>query len=629
MRPLVVMAENARNFSRGDFSKRIRVESKDEIGTLGDALNFMARGLSEQFQMQQNRQLILEQLGSTIELNALLSNAFGKICSTMGFQVGAVFLVDAEGKRLVRQALYCPGEEMLTQREELKMEEGLEGLAVTTLQPQILKDILPDTAYAVNWLGGNIKPAAIVAVPLVFNGQAIGVVSLAALQPITDQQLAELSDLCSLAGVAINNALSHRRAVELSHRLQRMNEQLVHQNEVLNAQSEELKAQSIELQAYAEEMRAQTEELQATSHELQLKNEELLRLGRQKSKFMAALSHELRAPLNAVIGFSDVLLDKVVGDLNSNQEKYLQEINVSGQHLLNLIDDLLDLTKLEIAEMELHFAAVDPADSLEKALAMVQADVQTKQLQVTNQLCQHRYTVWADRDKLRQVFLNLLTNAVKFTPSGGKITISAAGQNNMLAISVADTGIGIAQQDQEVIFDEFRQVGAISKEYGGTGLGLAIAKNLVQLHGGSIGVTSEEGQGAVFTFTLPMVSDDVRYLKKPADRDVLLAELAKANGGKSATDTTVLVIDDDYSVRDYLATVLKKEGYRVIMADTGQQGIELAIGSNPDIIILDVVMPQVDGFAVMGALNKSGCRPKVIIYTSQSLTLAEKQRLER
>jgi signal transduction histidine kinase/CheY-like chemotaxis protein/HAMP domain-containing protein len=629
LKPLTAMAASAHSFSRGDFSKRLNVKTEDEIGTLGKSLNFMAQELSQYFKMQQNRQGIMEQFGSTIELNAMLNNSLTKICQNMEFQIGVVFLVDDDRQKLVRKAFYCPSELLLKQREELGVGEGLEGLALKTLQVQVMTDLPPDTVYTVDWLGGNIKPNTIAAVPLVFGKQAIGVICFAAIKAFTEQQLDELSDLRTLAGVAVNNALAHQRAVDLSYKLQNLNEQLMQQNEELNAQSEELQAQTEELQAQTEEMRAQTEELQSTSFELQVKNEELERLGLHKSKFMASLSHELRAPLNAVIGFSDVLLDKVVGQLNRDQEKYLQEINVSGQHLLNLIDDLLDLTKLEIAQVELNIAELDPAVPLEKALMMVQNEVQNKQLLVTNQIAEQSYKVLADDDKLRQIFLNLLTNAVKFTPKGGQITIFAASTaNNMLAISVADNGIGIAKEFQEIIFEEFRQAGAISQNYGGTGLGLAITKNLVELHGGSITVESVEGEGAVFTFTLP-ISRGVSYLNKPADKTAILKRLTKATGGKKPVDTTILVIDDDSVVRNHLVGLLKNQGYKIITAENGQQGIELAANNKLDLIILDIVMPQVDGFAVMGALNKNKNRPPVIIYTSKNLTWAEKQRLEQ
>ncbi|MBE0465797.1 MAG: response regulator [Candidatus Desulforudis sp.] len=635
LKPASLMAGVARDIARGDFSRRVAVQTGDEIGVLGRTLNSMADRLEQQFTLHRCRQDVLQALVSTLVLEDLLRKGLDTVCERFGFHVGAAFLVEPEKGRLVRKALYCPGPRLLAQDEALPVDEGLEGLAVRTKRVRVVTDQPDDTVYTVNWLGGEMRPGTIVTVPLMFGTEPLGVMTLASLDEVNETVIEELSTIGALIGVAVNNALSYGKTVELSDQLQDTNEQLVQQNEELNAQGEELLAQT-------EELQAQSEELQNLASELEAKNAELERLGERKLKYLASLSHELRAPLNAVIGFSDVLLDQVVGELNEKQEKFLRDIYASGQHLLALINDLLDLSRIEAGEVELDIKEIDAAVPLEEALAMVSAEVTRKHLEVNNLLTRGAYRVMADQDRLKQVFVNLLTNAVKFTPEHGRITIGARSDRKTLHVWVADTGIGIAREYHEIIFEEFRQAGSISKAFGGTGLGLAITRKLLELQGGVISVRSEEGKGATFSFTLPLVSagDDVpadrgdcpvtvTYLRKPLDEGVLLGRV-EAVAGRLAGKPVVLVVDDDAAVTTWVAAVLRPRGYEVLTAENGNQGIELAKTGKPDIIILDIMMPGIDGLQVMDVLSDLKWEKAfaVFICTSKDLSIEEKQYLE-
>jgi signal transduction histidine kinase len=217
------------------------------------------------------------------------------------------------------------------------------------------------------------------------------------------------------------------------------------------------------------------------------------------------MSHELRTPLNAVIGFSEVLLERMFGDLNPKQEEYLHDIVASGRHLLSLINDILDLAKVEAGRMDLDLAAFSLPAALDNALTLVRERAARHGIPVACRVDAGNDRIVADERKFKQIVLNLLSNAIKFTPEGGRIDLSAAPSDGLVEISVADTGIGIAPEDQEAIFEEFRQVGA---DYGrkreGTGLGLALARKFVELHGGRIWVKSRVGTGSTFTFTLPV-----------------------------------------------------------------------------------------------------------------------------
>ena len=245
-------------------------------------------------------------------------------------------------------------------------------------------------------------------------------------------------------------------------------------------------------------------ELKRIERALQQKNAELEDASRMKSEFLANMSHELRTPLNAIIGFSEVLIAKLFGELNEKQEDYLQDIHTSGKHLLNLINDVLDLSKVEAGRMDLEPSQFDLPSALSDAMTLIRERATKHGIQLGLDVEPELGPITADERKFKQILLNLLSNAVKFTPDGGRVDVKASRTQDAVEIAVRDTGIGIAPGDQEAVFEEFRQVGAdyMSKQEG-TGLGLALTRRFVELHGGRIWLTSEVGKGSTFYFTIP------------------------------------------------------------------------------------------------------------------------------
>jgi signal transduction histidine kinase len=247
--------------------------------------------------------------------------------------------------------------------------------------------------------------------------------------------------------------------------------------------------------------------------EIEDKSRQLEVANKHKSEFLANMSHELRTPLNAIIGFSEVLQEKLFGDVNDKQEDYLNDIHSSGKHLLGLINDILDLSKVEAGRMELDLATFDVASALSNAMTLVRERAQRHNVALRMDVGQGLGEVTADERKLKQILVNLLTNAVKFTPDGGSIDVTARRDTGGLVIAVRDTGIGIAPEDHEAVFEEFRQVGRdYTKKQEGTGLGLTLTKKFVELHGGRIWVESEPGKGSTFTFTIPVPGDSAAAL---------------------------------------------------------------------------------------------------------------------
>jgi signal transduction histidine kinase len=243
-------------------------------------------------------------------------------------------------------------------------------------------------------------------------------------------------------------------------------------------------------------------------HEVEDKSRLLEAASRHKSEFLANMSHELRTPLNAILGFSEVLAERMFGEVNEKQAEYLQDILSSGRHLLSLINDILDLSKVEAGRLELELGRFHLPTALDNALTLVRERATRHGITLTQTLPTGVGDIVADERKVKQILLNLLSNAVKFTPEGGRVGLAATAAEGVVTISVSDTGIGIAPEDQGAIFEEFRQVGRDdARKQEGTGLGLTLAKKFVELHGGRIWIQSQVGQGSTFTFTLPVRSE--------------------------------------------------------------------------------------------------------------------------
>ena len=346
------------------------------------------------------------------------------------------------------------------------------------------------------------------------------------------------------------------------------------------------------------EKREIMDSLAATNQELGLRNREVERATHMKSKFLASMSHELRTPLNAIVGFSDLLAEGTSGALNTKQKRFVDHIKQGSAHLLQLINDILDLSKIEAGQLELHTEEFLVQDALPEVLSTIDPLAMAKNIRMEQKL-ESKFLVNADRVRFKQVLYNLLSNAVKFTPKGGRISIDSVDDWDFVRVSVTDTGTGIRPEDQEVIFDEFRQgEGKVDGVHEGTGLGLAITRRLVEQQGGRITVESEFGKGSCFTFSLPAVEprSEVRAVEEPTRTSVMV------DSGRLTP--LVLIVDDEVPARELLASYLEPE-YRVAMAESGVEAIKEAQRLRPDAITLDVMMPGSDGFETLVALRKN------------------------
>jgi PAS domain S-box-containing protein len=336
-------------------------------------------------------------------------------------------------------------------------------------------------------------------------------------------------------------------------------------------------------------------QIEQQNRELELRNREVERATKMKSKFLASMSHELRTPLNAIVGFSDLLAEGTPGQLNDKQKRFVDHIKQGSAHLLQLINDILDLSKIEAGQLELHSEDFQVSDALPEVLSTIRPLAMAKNILV-EQIVATQTPVHADRVRFKQILYNLLSNAVKFTPKGGSVSIECSETGNRVSLSVTDTGIGIRPEDQRMIFEEFRQVeGGSAAAQQGTGLGLAITKRLVEQQGGQISVQSELGKGSRFSFTLPSGTQTAA-----ASARLPIPPAAAPGLGKPL----ILVVDDEVSARELISNYLDPE-YRTVVAASGAEAVKKAQELRPDAITLDVLMSQGNGFDTLVALRKN------------------------
>ena len=331
--------------------------------------------------------------------------------------------------------------------------------------------------------------------------------------------------------------------------------------------------------------------------ELEAKTQELEVASRHKSEFLASMSHELRTPLNAVIGFSDVLLERMFGELNPRQEEYVLDIRNSGRHLLDLINEILDLSRIEAGRMELELGAASLPDLLDQGVAMVRERALRHGIALGLTIAPGVGMVRADQVKLMQVVVNLLSNAVKFTPDGGSVDVRAEVSGTDALVTVRDTGIGIPEEERERIFEAFQRGGRGARtSVEGTGLGLTLSRRILDLHGGRLWMESTVGEGSTFSFTVPQLAGATAA---PRERETALAALPEPGQAD-----TILVIEDDRRSAELLQLYLEDAGYRVAIARDGVDGLDLARRIAPTAVVLDVLLPRLNGWDVLARLKR-------------------------
>jgi signal transduction histidine kinase len=372
--------------------------------------------------------------------------------------------------------------------------------------------------------------------------------------------------------------------------------------------------------------------------QLQRTNQDLARATRLKDEFLANMSHELRTPLNAILGMTEGLQEQVFGKISDRQLKALQAIESSGSHLLELINDILDLSKIAAGQIELDCALTSVNHLCQSSLTFIRQQAMQKRIQVHTKIQSNLPDLLVDERRIRQALINLLSNAVKFTPAEGSITLEVSRLRSItsfpeenkeeakeyLKIEVIDTGIGIAAENIQKLFKPFVQIdSALNRQYEGTGLGLSLVKQMVELHGGKVGLTSELGIGSRFFIELPY-SSNVGCSSEMFDRDqtATISQLDTPTTGKSQLPLILIAEDNEANIMT-ISSYLSAKGYRIVLAKNGEEAIAIALSARPDLILMDVQMPLMDGLEATKQIRQITSLVKVPIIALTALAMAD------
>ncbi|PZE20142.1 response regulator [Paenibacillus xerothermodurans] len=673
--------------AEGDVNERIVVRSNDEIKDLADATNAYVDSLQEQDWLKSVIADLATENQGLDDVAELARSMINKIASELGASYGVFYLRQGTGDlgRLKQIASYAAdGDAESVGKPALRIGEGLVGQAALENRTFVLNE-LPESYINISSGLGQTVPRSIIITPIAFKGQVEAVIELATLEPLSEIHLQFMEQIRASFGVTINSVMSRMEIERLLSEAQAYADELQSQSEELQAQSEELLSQQEELKASNDSLKKSEERLQRQQEELEEANselskrsqqleaqvrfaeeanaefdrqrkaleqqaEELQATSRYKSEFLANMSHELRTPLNSMLILSQFLAENKQGNLTAKQVEFANTIHASGGDLLRLIDEILDLSKVEAGKLELQLDAAVLHEIGELLQRNFQPLAMKKGLELRLQVeAGVPPVVYTDGHRLLQILRNFLSNAIKFTEKGSvelrmysashDFAKSSGTLQPAVAFAVTDTGIGIPQDKSSLIFEAFQQVdGTTSRKYGGTGLGLTISRELAGLLGADIEMSSEPERGSTFTLYVPLSQSDsesppafhdeevAATVEAPApDTDVVphisdivlptielndpelltAGEVVDDRDSIEPGDKVILIIEDDVPFARFTLDIARSRGFKGLAATQGDKGLALVNAYKPDMVMLDIHLPVVDGWTVLDLIKRN------------------------
>ncbi len=594
-RRLERLAGVAEAIGAGDLEARSAETAKDAIGVLARVINDMGDDIhqsmttleSQREALAENQNELAEQHGhlerafdrqaefgdflgaiNTVDINTIAARSIEYLLAISRSQLGIFYLWDRESERLVRLSERGVDRAALSRLVSANVGDGLPGEAFRRKEWVVASGLDPDNMPTMELGFGPVRLSTVVGIPVMFQHQSLGVVVLAASHYMEKDAKQLLSHACEALGAALNNALAYKTGQQQALRLEQANRELVEAD-------------------------------------------------RMRSEFVANMSHELRTPLNSIIGFSNLLLKNRDGVLTERDLGFSEKINRNGKHLLGLINDILDLSKIEAGRMDVQIEPLVIDELISDVSDMLKTQATSKGLELNVEIEENLSEMQTDPDKLRQVLINLVGNAIKFTHEGAVTLRVSALSSDRMGIDVEDSGIGIPNDKVNDIFEPFRQAdGSTTRQFGGTGLGLSISRSIVELLGGRLSCTSTEGSGSVFSISLPISIADDSLNHPSTDRDTgasmieqLVSEqdqvidLLATVGPNSFEGQRVMVVDDDPDARDLLSGQIQELGAVPIPCESGEMALKMAPEVKPDVITLDLMMPGIDGWETLRRLK--------------------------
>jgi signal transduction histidine kinase/HAMP domain-containing protein/ActR/RegA family two-component response regulator len=642
------IAEVATAVTTGDLTRLITVDASGEVAELKDNINQMIANLrattrrnEEQDWLNTNLARMSGMMQGQRDLDAVASMIMSELTPLVNAQFGAFYLArwEAGVKVLNLTASYGAELDGAVTATKFRLGQSLVGQAAVERKPILIQQAPADYIRISSGLG-SAAPSSIAVLPVLFENEVMAVIELASFGSFDEGHRALLEQLMEMIGVTVNTITANTRTEELLGESRRLAEELKARTDELQLQQKELRRSNAELEDKAELLARQNQDIEVKNFEIEQARQELEERANQltassryKSEFLANMSHELRTPLNSLLILARLMADNSEGNLSERQVEYAETIHGAGSDLLQLINDILDLSKIEAGRMDVQPARIAVSQLVDYVEATFRPQTELKGLdlvvRVEDSVPAYLFT---DEQRLQQILRNLLSNAVKFTESGrvelvvdtiddiilgdpedsGEVALEQA-----VSFAVVDTGIGIVEDKIQTVFEAFQQEdGTTSRRYGGTGLGLSISREIAKLLGGGIRAESTRGRGSTFTLflhrSLPPETSIVASTSAMAGADLVLTPEALHQDSRPAlgqdvvfTGEKILIVDDDIRNVFALTSVLEQHGCTVLNAENGRAGLE-ALERTDDValVLMDVMMPEMDGYATMAAIRE-------------------------
>lgn len=603
--PLKQLTKAAKQFREGKMDARSDYISVNEFGTLTTAFNSMATTVQTQLHINDQAAQLAGVMLRETEARSFCRELLTTLAGHTGSQIAAIYLLNPEETEFEHFESLGLGSGGRASFSALQL-EGEFGAALATGRMHRISDIPDDTRFTFATVSGEFKPKEIITLPLHSDDSVPAVLSLASIHNYDSNAIRLLEDILPMVAARMSGILAFRKIQDLAALLEH---------------------QKSELEVQREKMDLQARELSHQNSELEMQKQQMEEANRLKSAFLSNMSHELRTPLNSVISLSRVLSRRLDGTVPEEEYGYLEVIERNGQSLLMLINDILDLSRIEAGQEEISLSQFSIHGLVGEIVAMLAPQAREKNIVLQNLVGDDLPLIISDADKCLHILQNLISNAVKFIEHG-RVEISAWLVETELHITVRDTGIGIATDQLPHIFDEFRQADdSASRKFGGTGLGLSIAQKYATCLQGHIDVKSVLGQGSTFTLRLP-----ITISRRGDENGVTTIAKTKLPTKSSAQDLavkghgqTILLVEDSEPAIIQVTDIVSRHGYQVLVARNGHEALEYIEKSLPEAMILDLMMPEMDGFELLGKIRNTyeASLLPVLILTAKHVTKEE------
>ncbi|MCK9311277.1 MAG: response regulator, partial [Bacteroidales bacterium] len=604
-RPLRELLAATKLFKEGKKDARCGYVSQNEFGLLAVAFNELADKIENDYKLNEKSARIARMMLAEEDAHHFGQTLLTVLLEETWAQMGALYLLNEEKTNF--EYFECIGMNVAGCKPfSAKKFEGEFGKAIVTRKIQHLTNIPKDTQFKFSTVVGEFLPREIITIPVSKGDEVVAIISLASVKSFSKGSLRLIYSIFDTLNARMDGILAFRKIIAFSQKME---------------------YQNLELETQKKELSAQASALQEQNMELEMQKKQLNESNKLKTSFLSNMSHELRTPLNSVIALSGVLSRRLVGKIPDEEYSYIDVIERNGKALLFLINDILDLSRIESGKEELNITKFDVNSVFREIVDMIEPQAIQKGISLRYTANPNLPNINSDYEKSLHILQNLVSNAVKFTEEG-YVEITAEAKEENIYIYVTDTGIGIKKENLSKIFEEFRQVdGSNSRKYGGTGLGLSISQKYAELLGGRIYVESTYGKGSRFTLELPANFDTHHTTKKSEEFDVLPKEIRpeKYAGTVHAEEKTILLVEDTDAAVIQMRDILETEGYQMMVARDGSDALKQISKRIPDGLILDLMMPGVDGFEVLKCIrdDKVYDHLPIIILTAKYVTKEE------